>query len=93
VIAAARDGAKLVMLPETYPGPYTVPVNYSPHEALAAVAGEEKVGGAKGIFCCHIGYSIPRVLRSPRSLKSFLMGLQGPNQHIASLLIDLDAVN
>src|SRR5260370_22389387 len=46
---AARDGAKLVMLPETYPGPYTVPVNYSPHEALAAVAGEEKVyvvGGA-----------------------------------------------
>src|SRR6266702_3926916 len=40
---AARDGAKLVMLPETYPGPYTVPVNYSPHEALAAVAGEEKV--------------------------------------------------
>ena len=46
---AARDGARLVMLPETYPGPYTVPVNYSPHEALSAVAREEKVylvGGA-----------------------------------------------
>ncbi|TMK77427.1 MAG: carbon-nitrogen hydrolase family protein [Actinobacteria bacterium] len=26
---AARDGAKLVMLPETYPGPCTVPVDYS----------------------------------------------------------------
>lgn len=46
---AARDGARLVALPETYPGPYTVPVDYSPHEALSAVAREEKVyvvGGA-----------------------------------------------
>jgi len=47
--AAAREGARLVVLPETYPGPYTVPVDYSPHDALAAVAREEKlyvVGGA-----------------------------------------------
>ena len=46
---AAREGARLVALPETYPGPYTVPLDYSPHEALAAVAREEKVyvvGGA-----------------------------------------------
>jgi len=46
---AAREGARLVALPETYPGPYTVPVDYSPHEALAAVARAEKVyvvGGA-----------------------------------------------
>lgn len=40
---AARDGARLVALPETYPGPYTVPIDYSPHEALSAVAREEKV--------------------------------------------------
>ena len=40
---AAREGARLVALPETYPGPYTVPVDYSPHEALAAVARAEKV--------------------------------------------------
>src|SRR5216117_4013888 len=46
---AAREGARLVALPETYPGPYTVPVDYSPHEALAAAARAEKVyvvGGA-----------------------------------------------
>jgi predicted amidohydrolase len=46
---AAREGAQLVALPETYPGPYTVPLDYSPHAALAAVAREEKVyvvGGA-----------------------------------------------
>src|SRR5207302_661497 len=34
---AAREGARLLALPETYPGPYTVPVDCSPHEALAAV--------------------------------------------------------
>ncbi len=46
---AAGEGARLVALPETYPGPHTVPVSYSPHEALSAVAREEKVyvvGGA-----------------------------------------------
>ena len=46
---AAREGARLVALPETYAGPFRVPVNYSPHEALSAVAREEKVyvvGGA-----------------------------------------------
>jgi predicted amidohydrolase len=46
---AAREGARLVALPETYPGPFRVPVNYSPHQALSAVAREEKVyvvGGA-----------------------------------------------
>ncbi|MBM4314823.1 MAG: carbon-nitrogen hydrolase family protein, partial [Deltaproteobacteria bacterium] len=46
---AAREGAKLIALPETYPGPYTVPLTYSPEEALSAVARDEKVyvvGGA-----------------------------------------------
>jgi predicted amidohydrolase len=46
---AAREGAQIVALPETYPGPYTVPLEYSPHEALAAVAREQRVyvvGGA-----------------------------------------------
>ena len=46
---AAREGAKLVALPETYPGPYTVPLTYSPDEALSAVARDENVyvvGGA-----------------------------------------------
>lgn len=40
---AAREGAKLIALPETYPGPYTVPLTYSPHEAMSAVARAEKV--------------------------------------------------
>jgi predicted amidohydrolase len=40
---AAREGATFVALPETYPGPYTVPLTYSPHDALSAVAREEKV--------------------------------------------------
>jgi predicted amidohydrolase len=46
---AAREGAKLIALPETYPGPYTVPLTYSPEQALSAVARDEKVyvvGGA-----------------------------------------------
>jgi len=46
---AAREGARLIALPETYPGPHTVPITYSPHAALSAVAREEKVyvvGGA-----------------------------------------------
>ena len=46
---AAREGARLIALPETYPGPYTVPLAYSSEEALSAVARDEKVyvvGGA-----------------------------------------------
>src|SRR5436190_21796165 len=46
---AAREGARPVALPETYPGPYTVPVDYPPHEAVAPAARPENVyavGGA-----------------------------------------------
>ena len=45
---AARMGADLVLLPETYPGPWTEPVNYDAKSALAEVAASSNIMVAYG---------------------------------------------
>ncbi len=43
IARAAREGADLVCLPETYPGPFRVPLTYDAKGAMAAAARQHRV--------------------------------------------------
>jgi predicted amidohydrolase len=40
---AARQGADFICLPETYPGPWRMPVNYDPTDAMVQAAAKHRV--------------------------------------------------
>lgn len=51
VVQAADQGAKFICFPESYPGPWKAPLNFSPIEPLEEVASKNGVYIIAGAFC------------------------------------------